>query len=754
MIGLNTKGRIRLLQVCLVLSLVIASQIHFSHIIARADADVTTKVYIQPHEYNATQVGQTFTMNVNIANVTSLFAYEFKLYYNTTFLNALSANLPSNHFLKPVNPGLIFVVKQEALDNFNDTFGRVWVSATLLAPESPKSGSGTLATITFNATALGGPSPLIFSLPGNPYPVKLSTQGATVIPCTADNGIIKVGVTIILKPALIYIDPATYTATSISQTFVMKVLIKNATSLYSYQYKLFYNKTVVKALSVDLPSDHLLKPSNSAKIQTQKEINNNYNSTHGRILFNATLLPPETAKNGDGPLNTITFETLSRGNTSLHLEDTKLSTPAPINLIPHITKDGQIISNPPVLPPVTLGGRAIDLFTQQEPYNGKGINKSSDAFPPQAEVILYANVTYRGEPVANKLVSFEVYGPSNPYYNHTISPRTVMSNESGMAMTSFSIPWPNVHPEETVFGIWHSLAKVEIVEQTVVDILTFKVGWIVELISISTIDENLKPKVQFAKGTCVGVELHIRNIALLPRNATIIVTASDALNMPFDSVMLNDFGVEPGETYIFTHCFLDISRQAAIGGATVNASAYTALPSVGGLPYCPEVSTTFVITTRDVAVISVVPSSTDVVVGQIVTITVTVVNKGNETETFSVSAYYGTSLIQMLSVTSLLPNQNRTITYIWNTFNVSANIYTIKAVAETVPGEIETTDNTYTDGAITVRTSGIPIFPRELYILALIVAAALAIFAIALLLTRRKKNSLQPAMLSVDVIHS
>ncbi|MBS7620639.1 hypothetical protein KEJ32_00705, partial [Candidatus Bathyarchaeota archaeon] len=58
----------------------------------------------------------------------------------------------------------------------------------------------------------------------------------------------------------------------------------------------------------------------------------------------------------------------------------------------------------------TLGssGRSIDLFTQKEPFSGKGLNEPSDSFQPQEEVILYALVTYNNYPVQNKLVAFQV----------------------------------------------------------------------------------------------------------------------------------------------------------------------------------------------------------------------------------------------------------------------------------------------------------------------------------------------------------
>jgi len=395
-------------------------------------------------------------------------------------------------------------------------------------------------------------------------------------------------------------------------------------------------------------------------------------------------------------------------------------------------------------------GAMIDLFTQKEPYSGRGVNKSSDAFAPDSEVILYAYVTYNEEPLENRLVVFEAHGPPNPYNNITILPRTNATNKSGIAMTSFRLRWPSDHPKETLFGTWSALAAVDVAEKRVEDTLTFRVGWIVEIVSIATIDENLKPKTHFAKATCIGAKLHIRNIAMLPKTATIIVTAYDKHNESFASIVLNNFSVEPGETYIFAHCYLNISEQAGIGNAMITAYAYT--PELEA--YCPPVSAKFVITSRDVAVIEVTPSSVDVFAGEIVNVTVTVTNKGDDIETFSVSAYYGSFLIQTLRVESLSPNQNRTVTFVWNTTYVPAGSYTIKAVAETLRGETETSDNTKIDDAVIVRGPRIFMFPRELSIIALLVAAALALFAMILILTGRKKRTPQPVTLTVDVLPS
>jgi hypothetical protein len=695
-------------------------------------------------------VGQRFTLNITITGVTGLYGYEVKVFYNSTQLDALWNVLPSDHFMRPLAGGTFFMAKNSSDNAYNATHKFAWFGGSLLAPELPRAGSGTLFQIVFNATAKGGPYPVYIDYPGNAYPAKLadSSSPPNAIPCTAEGGMVEVGVPIVPGQALLYINPSAYTALSLFQTFTMNITIANVTNLYSYEYKLFYNKTIVQALSADLPSNHFLKPVDPAKILIQKEVNNNYNSTHGRVWFSASLLNPEIAKGGNGPLTIITFKAMSRGSTLVHFEGTRLDTPAPVTPISHTTQDGQVIVNPPIVP---SGGRMIDIFTQKEPYSGKGINISSDAFAPQSEVILYALITYNGEPVQNKLVSFEVTPPHSlsgfPLY------RVSYTNETGIATISFNLPWQGEHPEEIVFGTWSAVAAVDITGVRVVDALTFRVGWIVEIISIATIDENLKPKTYFAKATCVGVRLHIRNIAMLPKTATIIVTAYDARNDSFGSIVLSDFNVEPDETYIFAYCFLNISAQAAIGNAMVSASAYTARPSMGGLPYCPEVSAGFVITSRDVAVINVTTSSVDVIAGQIVNVNVTVTNKGNDTETFSVSAYYGPFVIQTpISVASLSPNQNRTITFVWNTTYVLAGSYTIKAVAETLHGETETGDNTHIDGAVMVRYQRVLIFPRTLSIIALVVAAMAALLAIILLIIKRKKNASQSVMLNVDIL--
>ncbi len=116
---------------------------------------------------------------------------------------------------------------------------------------------------------------------------------------------------------------------------------------------------------------------------------------------------------------------------------------------------------------------------------------------------------------------------------------------------------------------------------------------------------------------------------------------------------------------------------------------------------------------RDVAVISVTPSDTQAYVGEMVNITVVAENQGTSAETFNVTAKYENVTLGIFGtigtqeVTNLDPEQDITLTFIWNTTDVQPCVhYTIKAEASLVPDEFDTSDNTYTDGTVKIKMEG------------------------------------------------
>jgi hypothetical protein len=285
------------------------------------------------------------------------------------------------------------------------------------------------------------------------------------------------------------------------------------------------------------------------------------------------------------------------------------------------------------------------------------------------------------------------------------------TNSSGIATINFTIPWPceNISESE-IFGEWYALANTVIGDERFQDSLTFKVGWIVELISVRTIDENLTYRTNFGIEGDVGLEITLKSIAMVTKTATIAVVIQDELETPVNFYEMDDFKVQPNEKLVYLYCKLYIPKWARVGKATVFVSALTALPSANGAPYCPSISTNFYIlpygpltvSFHDVAVVEVVPSADSVEVGQIVNIRALVQNEGTENESFNVSAYYNGSLIETFSLT-LASHSYEVLNFTFNTGGVAPANYTISVSIPYLVHEADLTDNVLVDGTVEVK---------------------------------------------------
>jgi hypothetical protein len=82
-----------------------------------------------------------------------------------------------------------------------------------------------------------------------------------------------------------------------------------------------------------------------------------------------------------------------------------------------------------------------------------------------------------------------------------------------------------------------------------------------------------------------------------------------------------------------------------------------------------------------------------------------IVNNGNYTETFNVTAYANTVAIEMQSVT-LTSRNSVMLIFMWNTSSFAKGNYTISVFSEPVLGEMHTADNFAIDGWVLVTISG------------------------------------------------
>jgi hypothetical protein len=152
-----------------------------------------TVVSIEPSTVTVPEVGQTFTVQINVTDVVDLYGYEIMLFFKNDILNATGAVRPSGHFLEPqIDPANQYVAKWEIKNNFNTTHGRLWLAYTLLAPETGRTGSGTLIEITFNGTNVGTTQLILADDSGVPGKVLLGNSQAQAIPNTTIDGTVTV----------------------------------------------------------------------------------------------------------------------------------------------------------------------------------------------------------------------------------------------------------------------------------------------------------------------------------------------------------------------------------------------------------------------------------------------------------------------------------------------------------------------------------------------------------------------------------
>jgi hypothetical protein len=378
-------------------------------------------------------------------------------------------------------------------------------------------------------------------------------------------------------------------------------------------------------------------------------------------------------------------------------------------------------------------GAVIDVFDNATP-SGIGINESSGPFAPQQLVILYANVTYNGAPVENKLVAFEVTDPTG----NIIFSGSNATDANGIATVRFRLA------TNATFGTWTVIASVDVAQVAVHDYLWFRVGWIIMITNITTLNAELKPQTVFHRQDVIVFNLTLENIALTNKTCTIEVDVEDAAQYSIIQLELTDLTLASGKNYVLTPS-REIPITAAIGLATVSAAPYTASIESGGVLYSPAISTTFeiaLVQVPDIAVTNIRLSSTSVFIGQTVQINVTIANTGTEVVAFNVSTFYNNSLIETIPVSILEPASHVPLTFMWNTTSVAEGYYQISASAP-LPGDPTPWDNTLVDGFVQVKTKPpyppLP-FPLLWLIVFMFIAAIIAALLAFFLLWRRRKK--------------
>lgn len=222
-------------------------------------------------------MNEVFSVNITVTNVTELYGYQLMLFYNKTVLRCIGGGLPHGHLLDSEN---MFIVRLQ-YDNDpedkelpfrpqynNKTHGWVEIALCLLGDQH-RNGSGTLATIYFNATAIGSTA--------------LHFREVILVNYTSIEAI----PTLVIDGCVTVIPPSTVVSQGKFEPLNMKFNLLNVTSSYDTQCYAVVNgsKTTIPINQTD-QSDGGGKPDHNLPFDGHQSISFGENVNHDEVIEN------------------------------------------------------------------------------------------------------------------------------------------------------------------------------------------------------------------------------------------------------------------------------------------------------------------------------------------------------------------------------------------------------------------------------------------------------------------------------------
>jgi len=247
---------------------------------------------------NTANIGETFTVDINIVDAEDLYSWGIKVQWDRDILDAI--DVTEGPFLQGQPDGTAFV---KIIDNW---FGRINVGCTTLGDWFGVWGNGTLMTVTFNVTGTGETDLDI-------YYAELFNYDLAWIPHTTEDGYFSN--TEPAPPTTISVDPPMLFA-ELGEHFTINLAITNGVNVYGWQANLTFDPSVLQVADAALPPDHFLAGAPEGVVGLQKGI-----FSHS-VLVGTCILGDYLGMNGSGTLVTIEFEVVGIGESILGIDDT------------------------------------------------------------------------------------------------------------------------------------------------------------------------------------------------------------------------------------------------------------------------------------------------------------------------------------------------------------------------------------------------------------------------------------------------
>ena len=249
------------------------------------------------------RVGDTFTLNLNVENVTDLAGWQCNIEFDPNVLEAVE--VVEGDFLKE-GDGKTFFLESE-IDN---TAGRITKLGAARTSKGGVSGTGKLLSVAFMAKVIGEAQVTLTNLKAGP----------SSIPGTIPLSIPEIVITVEEQPELIESDPTfsfsiDTTSVVIGNTFTLYLNANEITNLARWQCDIVFDPNVLEAVEV-LEGD-FLKEGDATTIFLKSTIDN----TAGKITGLGTVSLSNDGKSGTGRLLSVAFVAKAIGEAQVTLDN-------------------------------------------------------------------------------------------------------------------------------------------------------------------------------------------------------------------------------------------------------------------------------------------------------------------------------------------------------------------------------------------------------------------------------------------------
>jgi hypothetical protein len=401
----------------------------------------STTIKVDPPltEYYVKATGKEFTVAVEILDVENLYGFDLKFRWNTTYLDYVShsVHVPRDTYLD----GVLWNGVMPLADEVNSSAGTYWIGYSSISPAPTFNGTGTVFTMTFKVLYHPVQPEPDANITLELYSTDLVAKGGGSITHTKEDG------TVILHSlppisTILDVQPLIFRKSQ-GASFTINISVEDVVDLYAFDISLYYNTTLLDALSI-AEGPFLKSVGSTLAIVTE------VNDTVGRVRYGLSLMGTPSGANGTGTLFQVTFQssTEATGPSPLSLNDTELSN-YDAQPIDHAVLDGSVT----ILLVETLT-HVVEV--EEIPY-----------YITTASSSAITDFTYND---TQKIISFNATGPSDisGFTNITI-PKALLSLPTGDTFivlldsnTIYHTRTENTTHYLLYFTYSHSIHKIEI----------------------------------------------------------------------------------------------------------------------------------------------------------------------------------------------------------------------------------------------------------------------------------------------------